>query len=390
MKKLFLMFSVACIVLSCSMPTLSPEYRADEAAYLYVLGGVAVAPDAPNIDQTLDDPDDGIHLRSILIADIDRGNIEISNWRRAKSTLPATHFENDEILHWSYLNHNTHIYKGRLYAGPASYNGDTQAVPADFVVWADIDPVTGELSEFSHSERLPDPPGSQRIGASAIVEINNRAYYYVLGGNTNEGQTAVISYAEIDKTTGAPGKWQITRTQLPSRDWFNGALTYQGGVLHSSGHGRTGQMAVDMVSPDKDGDITESWKTSSYSSDYSRRWDHIMLKAKIMGREYIYLIGGAAEGLFVTDRVDFGGIRHDGFGEWSQANPIPHARRRFSGASMGNLLILTGGTFEDSAYGTNEIILGTVAPDGTVNWKLSSQPMFQARTFHGTAIYIKP
>lgn len=389
MQKLFLVLPALFFLFSC---TLFQGVDSEKAVtgYLYIVGGVAASSDAENIDPELDVPDDGIHLRSVLIADVDAQTKAISNWRRASSTLPSHHFSDGGVLHWSYLNNNTHVYNGRLYAGPAAYNAEENSVrPTDFVVRADIDPSTGDLSAFEHSERLPDPPGNQRISASTIMEVNEQPYYYVMGGNTDEGTTPWIVYAEIDKETGVLGEWSLADTKLLSPDWFNAATHHHDRLIHVTGHGRTDQMGIDIVRPDDDGNITEDWISLTYSTDYLRRWDYVLLKATVNEMDYLYLLGGAAEGVFVTDRVDYAAFWEGVPVNWEKGVSLPKPARRFAGAATGNILYLFGGTEEDSVYGTDDIFIGRVSPDGEVEWSISCEPMFQVRTFHGAAIYEK-
>ncbi len=389
MQKLFFILPVLSLLFSCALFD-GIDSREEVTGYLYIVGGVATSSDAENIDPELDVPDDGIHLRSVLIADVDEQTNTISNWRRARTTLPSHHFANEGVLHWSYLNNNTHVYNGRLYAGPAAYNAEENSVrPTDFVVWADIDPSTGDLSAFEHSDRLPDPPGNQRISASTIMEVNEQPYYYVMGGNTDEDVTDWIAYAEIDKETGAIGEWSLAETKLLTPDWFNAATNHQGRLIHASGHGRTDQMAIDFVTPDQDGNISDNWGNITYSTDYARRWDYVMLEASVNETDYLYLLGGAAEDVFVTDRVDYG-VFSDGVpADWEQGEPLPRPGRRFAGAALNDTLFLFGGTVEDSDLGTDDIFIGTVSANGEVEWTVSSDSMYQARTFHGAAIYEK-
>lgn len=359
-------------------------------AYLYAVGGRVPSAAEPNLDAERDSVHEEINVRSVLVADVDLVEKTVTNWRRA-GILPTTHFDGGGILHWSYIQDAVNMYNNRLYVGPATFSGSV-AVTADFVAWADIDPSSGHLGAFSVSSRLPSPnPTNQRICATEIVEVDGQAYYYVLGGNQDEdGQTDRIVYAAIDPVTGALGNWQVSTTALPAVDWFNAAITDSAKIIHSSGNLR-GSMSVDVVAPSSAGNITSAWSSAPYSTDFTNRWDHVMLKATSGDKTFAYLLGGATTGLSVTGRVD-GAELVDGIPQsWSARTALPEARRRMAGAAMQDMIVIPGGASSSLVTdGKDTVFIGTVANDGAITWTSSPTPMLQARSFHGAAIAPAP
>lgn len=359
-------------------------------AFLYAVGGRVPSATEPNLDPERDAVHEEINVRSVLVANVDLVEKTVTNWRRA-GVLPATHFDGGGILHWSYLQDAVNVYKNRLYVGPATYSG-TVAVTADFVAWADINPESGHLGAFSVSSRLPHPnPTNQRISATEIVEIDRQAYYYVLGGNQDEdGQTDRIAYAAIDPVTGALGQWQVSTTALPTVDWFNAAITDGGKIIHSSGNVR-GSMSVDVATPSSTGNITSPWSSAPYSTEFTNRWDHVMLKAASADKTFTYLLGGSTTGLSVTSRVDMAELV-DGIPQsWSAATALPEARRRMAGAAMQDMIVIPGGASSSVVSdGKDTVFIGVVANDGGITWSSSPIPMLQARSFHGAAMAPAP
>jgi|GEM_PF-2774332 len=366
-----------------------PEPTADDGplpqAYLFVLGGRAISATHASIDPDLD-KNINENFRSILVADVDVDGKTVTNWRRA-GLLPLEHPElvDDQgvprTVQWNYIHNHVHVHNGRLYVGSATWAGGN-SVTSDFVAWADIDYRTGTVGQWSTSPRLPD---NQRIGATALVEVNGVSYYYIMGGSADpSGQTSRILYAAIDAQTGAIGAWNVSTTSLPAADWFNAAIGISGHIIHTSGN--LGWNSISRVQPASGGNITSSWTTTEYTYDIGSRWDHVALKGEAGGNSFLYLVGGATS-TATLNRVDRIPVQAGVPGMSTATNPLPAPRRRLAGASHADMLVIPGGS-STTAIGAGQatVFIGSVAPNGDVTWTTAEEPMLQPRSFHGATI----
>ncbi len=403
-------------------------------AFLYVIGGRTIAlTGAKNWDIELDradtttsysdDPAIGsLDARSILIADVDTTNHTVTNWRRASNYLPDTHPEDPlGILHWTYMHNAVNVLNGRIYVGPATFNGTaneqgdgSRRIVTDIVVWAEYDPVTGDLGEFSASPRLPGFPGNQRIAGTAIVEVGGEHFIYILGGSSDAGTTDRVTFAKIDAETGAIGEWTASNQAMLDTDNFNAAFGYNGYLHNVAGFGATAfhgheiwttKPLEEPVNGFEKGDIYaenwwdpfEIWTITRTDEESFRdppepleglRWEQNIVIGNANGQDYVYIVGGARTGENPTPRVDGAALNPDGtFGEWRVMEPLPAPRRRTASAALNNLIILPGGSTSGSfAQGTDTVFIGVIQEDGNIVWSVSEEPMMQYRTFHGAAM----
>lgn len=315
--------------------------NAQPSHYLYVAGGRVPSAAEPNLDIIEDAVHDEINVMSVLVADVNVGAKTVTNWRRA-GLLPTNHPVSNGILHWSYLHDGVNVYNNRLYVGPGAWNG-TGPVGADFVAYADIQ-ANGQLGTFQTSAILPSPPTQQRIAATAIVEVNGIPYYYIMGGNSDEGTTSRILYATIDQTTGALGAWNVTSVALPSNEWFHSAVSDGGVMIVSDGNVNSSAAQVWTAPIAVGGDIVSAFSAATYTAAFNARWDHTTLKATSGANSYVYLIAGTATGLGTIDRVDFASVSAGTLGTWGTTNSIPAVRRRLAGAAVNDMLVVPGGS----------------------------------------------
>lgn len=363
-------------------------------AYLFVVGGRLPGGSHEAMDPELDFAINE-NVRSILVADLDLEGSTVTNWRRA-GTLPLQHPVRVDTggeplpVQWNYIHNHVHVHNGRLYVSCGTV-GTGAGTTADFVAWADIDAATGGVGEFSLSDVFPEPL-FQRIGASAMVEVDGVMYYYILGGNSADSYLSRILYAPIDPETGAVGSWQVSSTPLPQVDWFNAAIGINGRIIHTNGHQHgTSAMKAHWVAPESGGNITSSFTEQTYSWTASRRWDHLLERADVDGQTFIYTIGGVTD-LGTLATVEYtplaGGVPPGGeWDVWPVTDPLPAPRRRVAGGSIGNTIIVAGGSPTTAfADGVATVFIGTVAADGNVTWSQSEEGMMQPRSYHGAVI----
>lgn len=284
------------------------------------------------------------------------------------------------------------VHNGRLYVGPASFNGGVN-VQVNFVAWADIN-FDGTVGSFSVSPRYTP---NQAISGTAIVEIGGTAFYYILGG----GSQSTIQYAEIDSTTGAVGAWTTSTTPLPTTDWFNGTVTHAGRLITVGGNLRT-LRTLDHVVPSATGDITSAWTALAYDGTdaASARWDYGVTKTVSGGNTFLHIIAGAANGTPAAtnpnDNVFVVSLDNtDGTPSAPAAvNPLPVAMRRMTAAAVEDMIIVPGGSSSSSfAGGLSTVYIGEVDSAGQVTWSTSPNAISsdggtnpQARSFHGAVI----
>ena len=374
-----------------------PEPGTDH--FLFVVGGYTTSAsmsDVPDgVDNTLD-ARVGQQLRSVLVADVDTDAKTVTNWRRA-GVLPLQHPDRPaDQLGWAYLYNGVSYLNGRIYVGPARTDA-AGAVTSNFVAWAEVNP-DGSLEPFNTSPILPltdtgipgHDTGRQGQSAVAIVEVDDTHYIYVLGGRDTEGggQTDRIIYAPIDSDTGAVGDWEVASITIPSTDWFNSAIGIDGTLAHFSGAVR-GSMSADLIVPQANGDLVGGWNSEVYSTAHTNRWDAGLTNATDpAGDTYVYMIGGRLSDSSPRNRVDYSKFESGETGTWESSTfPVWMARPTAAGAN--NMIVVPGGSSTEASFagfgtGTDTVWIGTVANGGAVTWTQASEPMTNARTFHGS------
>ena len=143
-------------------------------------------------------------------------------------------------------------------------------------------------------------------------------------------------------------------------------------------------MRVDLIIPQANGDLTGSWASEVYSTDYPRSWDQgIATAVDPLGDTYLYILGGAPD----YDHIYFTDFAFGLTGVWQTAT-LPEGLRRSTAASANDMIVMPGGSVDSSSYveGTNTVRIATVGEGGDLTWEDAAEPMMQERSFHGAVM----
>jgi len=291
-----------------------------------------------------------------------------------------------------YMGTAVNFYNGYLYVGPGDWNSDSSRDTADFVAYAPVD-WDGSLGTFQLSDEFPTPPVDQSICASVIVDFGGgNAYLYVMGG-TNAYTTRVLK-SKI-QPDGSLGAWS-TDTALTTGMWFNRAVVSGTTIIHGYGHPTSLDRRIITAAPSSsDGSISAWTDRGLYDTTSGGRWDYAMI---IVGEgmalpgatAYLVIAGGNSSpgGLLNDVRVATvtGGVP----GTWGSGGTIPTASRALTGCSVGNFVIVPGGSTSSGAGGTfSDIYIGEFDMVGNLTWSTSSTPMLREQGFGGaTAVWV--
>lgn len=363
--------------------------------YLYYAGGgLAVPGNATAQDGTLTG-DNGAF--SVLVADvtISPSSVTVGNWRYAAGVtlgnpLPADNPNTTpdvEAYSWMFLENACHVHNGRLYVGPADWNGDGSRNTAPLVAHAPING-DGTLGAWTLSDLFPTPPADQAICATALVDFGSSAYYYVLGG-TSSGTNRTLVAPIL--SGGNLGTWAAS-TDLPESDWFNRATAVGSTVVHASGNLATAIRQAHYATANSGNGQLSSWTSAGTYGAGAKQWDMAMASVRSAGgNDFAVISGGNAfDGKTFVTQVT-GGVP----GAWSETNALPTGVRRVAGTGAADVMFVMGGTVGTSAVtaGIDDVQVGRISDSGVITWATSDTdvnlaPMPQARSFGGTAFHV--
>jgi len=344
----------------------------------YAGGGLGDAADAIVEDGTLS-TDNAVF--SVLVADVDlsAGTPAISNWRAA-GQLPINHPTSGTLLSWLYMESCVYIYNNYLYVGPGDWDMDGSRDTADFVAYAPINP-DGSLGPFQLSAEFPGSPADQAICACALVDFGGGdAYYYVLGGTS--GNTDRVLKAKI-QSDGSLGAWSVD-TSLPDAQWFNEATVSGTTIIHGNGHNISARRIHTANPSAADGSIAGWTDQGLYDSTVGGRWHYAMTTVESGGNRFAVIAGGNSSGGYLND-VKIAPLSGDVPGIWSTAAPVPIAFRAAPAVSVGNYVLIPGGSTTGMPQGSfDDLFIGAVDAAGNISWATTA--MSRAQSFGGAAV----
>jgi hypothetical protein len=104
------------------------------------------------------------------------------------------------------------------------------------------------------------------------------------------------------------------------------------------------------------------------------------------GNEFVVIAGGNSSGGLSND-ASVAQLTADIPGTWSSTATIPTAARALTGTSVGNFVIIPGGSTTGGAAGTfDDIYIGDVDSSGNITWSTSATPMLREQGFGGAII----
>lgn len=388
MKKLVLILCILGLV-----AFVGTSYGVSTHFYLFYAGGVILDPlDAITEDGTLS-ADNAVY--SVLVADVELNlgppmTLTISNWRAA-GQLPTTHPTSSNPLSWVYMGTAVNFYNGYLYVGPGDWVVDSSCDTADFVAYAPVN-WDGSLGTFQLSAEFPSPPVDQAICPSVIVDFGGgNAYLYVMGGSGAYLTRVLKSKIQPD---GSLGAWS-TDTALTAGMWFNRAVVSGTTIIHGYGHPSTLDRRIISAAPSSsDGSISAWTDQGLYDTTSGGRWQYAMTTAwggmALPGATTYLVIAGGNTGTGVINDVRVATVTGGVPGTWGSGGTIPTASRALTGCSVGNFVIIPGGSTSGTFAGTfSDIFIGEFDPIGNLTWTTSSTPMLREQGFGGaTTVWV--